>query len=332
LLRDPAMSIQSGTIPIAIVGEPGPTLASWAPVEHCPACGSNLAASATRLPDRHYVFGGQRVPFPGGGIPLTCCGVCATHYKSVVPSPGFLAGLFRQYAEAKWTAPPCDFSRDVRLLRQLWGARSMDLLDIGAAGGGLLQAHAESGLAGRRSAFDVMRYAGVERHLTGEFIEGFLDDPIAAWSGEPYDVVTLFDVVEHFYRPKDAFENLRRLTRPGGLVFLETGDAESYWPRRFGINEWWYVRLIEHHLFWSRRSLEFVAQAHGFRIVYWKRGRHKSRRGRFSAGMFGDFLKSGVYRFLGRQYAAMARACGRQGNQPWYPFAHDHFQACLMRE
>ena len=290
-----------------------------------------MTAASARLPDPHYMFGEQRIPLPGPGIAISQCGVCGIHYKSTVPSPAFLAEMFGQHAEEKWDAPPVYFARELATLQRLWGAPAMDLLDVGAAGGALLEAHAKSGLAGRRSAFDVMHYAGVGRHLTGEFIEGFLDNPIPAWSREPYDAVTLFDVIEHLYRPHDAFQNLRQLTRRGGLVFIETGNTESYWPRHYGINQWWYVRLLEHHVFWSRRSLEYMACAHGFRIVYWKEGRHKSRRNRSLAGAIKDVLKTGLYCVTGQRYASIAHLFGKQGNQPWFPFARDHFQACLMR-
>jgi SAM-dependent methyltransferase len=239
--------------------------------------------------------------------------------------------MFGRHAEVKWAAPPDEFSRELATLRRLWGAPAMDLLDIGAARGGLLEAHAESGLAGRRSAFDVMRCEGIERHLAGEFIEGFIDDPLPEWSREPYDAVTLFDVLEHLYRPQDAFENLRQLTRPGGLVFIETGNTENFWPQHYGVNWWWYVRLLEHHIFWSRRSLDYMAAAHGFRVVYWKEGRRKSRRNRSLPGLIKDVLKSGLYRVIGRQYASVAQVFGKHGNQPWFPFTRDHFQACLMR-
>jgi len=325
------MSLQSGAIPITIVERTGPVLADWTAVECCPACGSRVVGSSTLLPDMHYAFGDQEIPIPDPGIVVSRCGVCGVHYKSTVPAPAFLADMFGRHAEVKWAAPPDEFSCELAALRWLWGAPAMDLLDIGAAAGGLLEAHAASGLTGRRSAFDVMRYAGIERHLTGEFIEGFLDNPILAWSQEPYDVVTLFDVIEHFYRPQDAFENLRRLTRPGGLVFIETGNTESFWPRQFGVNQWWYVRLLEHHIFWSRRSLEHIAAIHGFRIVYWKEGRHKSRRRRAFRGVVSDALKTGLYCVAGPQYASIAQAFGKHGNQPWFPFTRDHFQACLMR-
>lgn len=325
------MSIQSGVIPFGIVEQPEPVVAPWTLVECCPVCGSQAVAANASLPDKHYVFEKQAIPLPESGVAVSRCGVCSAFYKSQVPSPAFLARVFGQFAEAKWKSSD-DLSPEMRILQRLWGADKLDLLDVGAADGALLAAHAATGLKGRRSAFDVMRYSGIERHLDGELIEGFLDDPLPSWSREPYDVVTLFDVAEHLYRPQAAFENLRALTRPGGLVLIETGNSESLCPRRFGIQQWWYVRLLEHHLFWSRRSLAYIAAAHGFKVVYWRENRHKSRRRRAAGRIALDTAKSALYCVAPRHYASIAHAFGGQGNQPWFPLVRDHFQACLMRE
>lgn len=151
------------------------------------------------------------------------------------------------------------------------------------------------------------------------------------WSHEPYDIVTLFDVLEHLYRPQLAFANLRTLVKQGGLVLIETGCAENFWPRYFGVNQWWYVRLIEHHIFWSKQALEKIAAAYGFEIVSWDERRHKSRRHVGLIEVVDDLLELGLYCVAGDSYATIAQLFGKQGNQPWYPFAKDHLRACLRK-
>jgi SAM-dependent methyltransferase len=222
-------------------------------------------------------------------------------------------------------------SAQAAALRESHAAGTCDLLDVGAAGGALLAAFAALGARGRRSALDVVRYPGIESHLAGEFIEGYLDDPLRAWSCQPYDLVTLFDVLEHLYDPRTAFENLRQLVKPGGRLLIETGNPGSEWPRRFGIGEWWYARLLEHHIFWSRRSLQRIAAEFGFTIVEWKEVRHKGRRRVFHAEFPAQLLKIGLYLTARKHYGALANVFGKTGCQPWHPFARDHFQACLLR-
>jgi hypothetical protein len=195
----------------------------------------------------------------------------------------------------------------------------------------LLAACAAAGVQGRRSALDVARYPGLERSLSGEFIKGFLDSPSLAWSGQAYDVVTAFDVLEHLNRPFDAFANLRALVKPGGLVLIETGNADSAWPARYGLRRWWYARLIEHHVFWSRRSLQYCAAGQDMEILEWQEVRHKSRSQLGAAQLARDLLKTGLYRLMPDAYMRLAALVGKEGNQPCSPFAKDHFRVCLRR-
>jgi hypothetical protein len=300
------MSIQTDVIPTAVIEPP-------------------------QSADMSYVFGSEQVPLPEAGIAVSSCGNCGLVYKSVLPAPAFLANIFRRQAAAKWTDPH-DYSRELAVIRNQVGKDEFSLLDVGAACGALLMTCAASRIRGRRSALDLMRYPGIEEHLAGEMIDGFLDDAHLEWSNDPYEVVTLFDVLEHLYQPQIAFENLRLLVKRDGLVLIETGNVKSFWPARFGISQWWYVRLIEHHIFWSRPSLESIATAHGFEIVFWKEQRHKSRHNIPLQTAIGDFLKTCAYCTTGSYYSAVARMLGKQGIQPWFPFAQDHFQACLRRK
>jgi SAM-dependent methyltransferase len=326
-----SMSVQSSVVTLAAIEQPPrPAQAHWKPVVCCPSCRSELCVASAALPDLYYVFGSERIAYPEQGITVSCCGSCGLFYKSLLPAPSFLSEVFKRQGAAKWPDSH-DFEAEAVLLQRLMGGSRFDLLDVGAAMGGLLAACSHRGIRGRRSALDVIRYPGIERHLSGELIEGFLDDPAMTWSGEPYDIVTLFDVLEHLYDPVTAFENLRQLLRPGGKVLIETGNAMSFWPRRIGISEWWYVRLLEHHLFWSRDSVERAADAHGFRVIHWRTVRHKSRRRLLPRGAVVDSLKSALYLATNRHYASAARLLGRQGVQPWFPFGEDHFQACLEK-
>ena len=310
--------------------ESGPVEAQWVHVDRCPACDSGELICGCRIPDLHYVFGGERIPLPDSGIVVYTCRDCGLAYKSQVPAPTFLRGVFGRQTGVKWMEPQ-EFGVEASMLRQLMGRAEFDLLDVGASNGELLRACAEFGITGRRSALDVMRYPGITEHLAGEFIDGFLETPELRWSHEPYDVVTLFDVIEHFYRPQEAFSNLRSLLRHGGLVYIETGNTGNFWPRRFGIHNWWYARLMEHHIFWSKGPLEKIAAVHGFELVFWNEGRHKSRRQLTLARTATDLLKTGLFMVAGNSYVWIARLFGKEGSQPWYPFARDHFQACLKK-
>lgn len=309
---------------------PAPFPGGWTEVRRCPACAWPRGRVRGAIPERYYMFGGERIVLPGGEIQVYECGRCGLIFKSPLPGDALLAGVFARHAQAKWVVAH-DYGPELRRLRNLARGEAFDLLDIGAADGSWLHACARLGAGGRRSALDVVRYPGLEQQVTGEFIHGEVDDPDPEWSGDPYDVVTAFDVLEHLHRPDVAFANLGAMVRPGGWLWLETGCVDSYWPSRFGVEQWWYVRLIEHHVFWSRRSLEAIAEAHGFALEQCEIARHKSWRDASVGKIGSELLKTGLYRAAGRRYSALAQRFGREGNQPWFPFARDHLQACFRR-
>jgi SAM-dependent methyltransferase len=302
----------------------------WTEVGRCPACASARRRVRGEIPERYYVFGGERIALPGGAIRVYECARCGLIFKSPLPGSALLAGVFARHAPAKWIVAH-DYGPELRHLSTLTHGADFDLLDVGAAAGSWLHACARLRAGGRRSALDVVRYPGLEQQASGEFIHGEIDDPDLQWSGEPYDVVTAFDVIEHLHRPDAAFANLRAMVRPGGWLWLETGCVDSYWPSRFGVEQWWYVRLIEHHVFWSRRSLEAVAETHGFGLEQYEIARHKSWRDAGVGKIGSELLKSGLYRATGSRYPALARHFRREGNQPWFPFTRDHLRACFRR-
>jgi len=92
------------------------------------------------------------------------------------------------------------------------------------------------------------------------------------------------------------------------------------------------VRLLEHHIFWSRRSLEHIAAStDSGSFTGRKAGTRAAAAARFR-GVVSDALKTGLYCVAGPQYASIAQAF-RQARQPALVSRSPsgYFQACLMR-
>ena len=82
---------------------------------------------------------------------------------------------------------------------------------------------------------------------------------------EKYDVVTLWGVIEHFESPTQEIEKISRIIKPGGYVFLWTGDIDSWLAQLLGKN-WWYIQG-QHIQFFSKRSLNRLFLNNGFKPV-----------------------------------------------------------------
>jgi SAM-dependent methyltransferase len=82
---------------------------------------------------------------------------------------------------------------------------------------------------------------------------------------EKYDVVTLWGVIEHFDSPAEEIAKISRIVKPGGYVFLWTGDIDSWLARLLG-RKWWYIQG-QHIQFFSNKSLDRLFSDAGFTPV-----------------------------------------------------------------
>jgi len=83
---------------------------------------------------------------------------------------------------------------------------------------------------------------------------------------ERFDIVTLWGVIEHFDEPRNEVEQMHRLLKPGGGVFLWTGDIQSSTARLFGKRWWWYQG--QHIQMFSEQSLVRLFEDHGFEKIW----------------------------------------------------------------
>ena len=83
--------------------------------------------------------------------------------------------------------------------------------------------------------------------------------------GESFDVVTMWDVVEHLADPLAELRRIHRLLRPDGLLALSTMNVDALFPRLAGRRWPWYMQM--HLVYFSRRSLHNMLTKAGFRVV-----------------------------------------------------------------
>ena len=135
--------------------------------------------------------------------------------------------------------------------------------DVGCGLGFLLEAAAARG-------FDVAgidcNAAAVDWVKSSYGYPAFLGD-VMDYEGDPRDVVTMLDVIEHLPQPLEALERAASLTTPGGLLVVSTMDSDSLVSRVLGRRLEDFRRTREHLYCFTRRTLRDVIERAGFDIV-----------------------------------------------------------------
>lgn len=245
-----------------------PKQSDWLHVTHCPACNGAPKRLST-LFNQSFRLGVANASPPPEPVCVMRCINCDLIFKNWVAGPILLERMTAVAHGGLWTRH-YDYRDELAAIRAVDPDALDDVIDVGAASGGFLNAIDQST---RKSALDIVQFDALK--INGEFIKGFLDDPNLIWSGKPYRLAGLFDVAEHLYDPPRAFANLRALCASGGLVIAETGDSDAVPERKLG--QWAYINLLEHHIAWNRNSLEAMAARSGFEIVTFERKVHKGR-------------------------------------------------------
>lgn len=117
-----------------------------------------------------------------------------------------------------------------------------------------------------------------------------------------FDVVTMWDVIEHMCDPLSELRMAHKLLRPGGLVVIHTMDIDSLFARVMGKRWPWLMEM--HIFFFSQRTLAELARKAGFRVIS-SRARGRYLRLGYLATRIG-----GISRPLGRIAATVCRVTG----------------------
>lgn len=92
----------------------------------------------------------------------------------------------------------------------------------------------------------------------------------------PFDAVTAWDFIEHVPDPLGALAGMRRVLRPGGLVFLSTPDVGSVAGRALG-RHWHYLDPVQHIVLFDRASLGRALERTGLEPLAWRSFGHHYR-------------------------------------------------------
>jgi len=119
---------------------------------------------------------------------------------------------------------------------------SLKLLDIGCSSGALL--HVASDLDFNVTGVEPAEQAASTAKKAGfDVYNGLLHE--AKYPDNSFDIITLYEVIEHLTDPLEMVHEVYRILKPGGLFLIGTGNADSWTVSIIG-SEWDYFSINEH--------------------------------------------------------------------------------------
>ena len=246
-----------------------PTLEAdrWIEVD-CALCGSSA----------------RRTRFREGVHSVHRCEDCGLVYVSPRRAPGDL--IAEVYDASYWRSDAprqrgyADYEGDEELGRRTWRARLRALelympprgraLDVGCASGLFLQELARRGWSVDGVEPSQTMRERAEQRLGRERVHAVRLDQLEL-EPEAYDLITLWDVIEHLAQPLEDLRRLRLALRPQGRLVLLTQDVCSPLARLIG-RRWHHYKHDEHLHHFSPATLRRALEQCGFRV------RHRTRR------------------------------------------------------
>jgi 2-polyprenyl-3-methyl-5-hydroxy-6-metoxy-1,4-benzoquinol methylase len=203
-------------------------------------------------------------------ILLRCpvCGFVTARMDGPVDTHGLYDGNYFNGEEyLDYRSDETFFKRNFRkrlseILARTSGGR---LLEIGAAYGFFLDlARAHFDVLGFELNREAVRHAREVLRLDVR-ADDFLEADEAGIGGK-VDVTVMWDVIEHLERPDRFLAHVADLSKPGGWLFLTTGDIGSRLARWRG-SKWRLIHPPSHLHYFDRDTITRLLANHGFEVV-----------------------------------------------------------------
>lgn len=163
---------------------------------------------------------------------------------------------------------PRAHKRRLKRIEKYWRIPPEDtrFLDVGCSFGTFLnvlrdRGYMYEGVEPSRNAAKVCAQAG------HKVFNGLLEE--ARFMDGQFDVLSMFEVIEHLVDPRPLLEECHRVLIKGGMLFLSTGNAES-WTARAMKGKWDYFDTqgggAGHISFFNPNSLGTLAEGAGFTV------------------------------------------------------------------
>lgn len=225
------------------------------------------------------------------------CGHCGLQFVNPMPNKEYLDQLYRQDGEGdpyyqnyilertdRRNSYNKQYHRRLKLIEKYSRGKGK-LLDIGCGGGFFLKTAEERGWDPHgidivpgfvKFARDELQLKNVNRCSLEEL----------EYENHFFDVIVLWDLIEHLPHPSNFLKTLNRLLRPDGLLVIWTPNARNAaWLKE----NWFGYQPLQHLYFFSPATLNQILQSTGFHLVY--KNTNRAKKGFFTSPQNNPYRK-----------------------------------------
>jgi 2-polyprenyl-3-methyl-5-hydroxy-6-metoxy-1,4-benzoquinol methylase len=202
---------------------------------------------------------------------LVQCNHCGLQYlnprlRSEVVIQGYSEGSDEMFV-SQAAGRERTFAKSLKLIEKEM-SNAGRILDVGTAGGSFLSAAIKRGweVAGCEPNHWLAKW-GIENYGIDIYAGTIFDMELEESS---FDVVTLWDVLEHTPDPKTVLSECQRVLKPGGLLVVNYPDIHSLVARLMGRR--WVFLLSIHLYYFTVETVGAMLSLTGFKMI--KRRRH----------------------------------------------------------
>jgi SAM-dependent methyltransferase len=154
------------------------------------------------------------------------------------------------------------FAKSLKLIEK-YKPNKGNVLDIGTAGGSFLKVARDNGwqVAGCEPNQWLCDWAS--QHYDLEIVPGTIFD--MQLEDEHFDVITLWDVLEHTPDPTRVLHECYRVLKPGGVLLTNIPDFDSLVSRLMGRK--WVFLLSIHLYYFTPKTIRKLLEKTGFRLL-----------------------------------------------------------------
>lgn len=241
-------------------------------LEACLLCGhSNFVEQYPNTRPEDYsseTFAAYLCTHPGYGVhpPIVRCTNCGLMFTNPRPNSDSIAENYtdvedQTYLDAE-AARFATFERRLKWLEKHTGpAEGRRILDVGAYTGVFVDVAAKAGWDSW--GLEPSRWAANYADSQGrQVVQGLIQEH--KFQPASFDVVTLWDVIEHVPDPVQVLQQTYDLVKPGGWIAVHTMDTNSLFAKIMG-NRWpWLMEM--HIIYFTKHTLAETMRAAGFSV------------------------------------------------------------------